>query len=56
MGVVISILLGILIFGYAGWMLIRFIKASRKGKCATCAIKEACGQRDCCCGDEKKTV
>jgi hypothetical protein len=56
MGMVISIFLGILIFGYAGWMMIRFIRTSRKGKCATCAIKEACAQKDCHCGEKKTPV
>lgn len=55
MGAAISILLGIVIFGYAGWMMFRFIQTSRKGKCATCAIKETCGLSDCHC-DEKKLI
>lgn len=38
----VSILLGVLIFGYAGWTLYRFIQKSKKGKCATCSISKQC--------------
>jgi len=38
----VSIILGILIFAYASWMVISFFKKSRQGKCATCALKDAC--------------
>ena len=37
-----SILLGILIFGYAIWMVISFFRKSREGKCGTCALKKSC--------------
>ncbi|MFQ3545698.1 FeoB-associated Cys-rich membrane protein [Halobacillus rhizosphaerae] len=37
-----SIILGLLIFGYAVWMVISFFKKSRQGKCGTCALKESC--------------
>lgn len=39
---VINILLGALIFGYAGWTLFRFVQKSKKGKCATCELKNVC--------------
>lgn len=38
----IDILIGAVIFGYALWTLIRFIKRSKKGKCATCELKSSC--------------
>ncbi|TXL65117.1 FeoB-associated Cys-rich membrane protein [Cerasibacillus terrae] len=38
----INILLGVLIFGYAGWTLFRFVQKSKKGKCATCELKSVC--------------
>ncbi|WP_394237285.1 FeoB-associated Cys-rich membrane protein [Niallia oryzisoli] len=31
-----NILIGLAIFGYAGWAFIRYIKKSKKGKCAAC--------------------
>jgi radical SAM protein with 4Fe4S-binding SPASM domain len=37
-----SIVLGILIFAYATWMVISFIKKSRQGRCAACALKDSC--------------
>ncbi|MGA9288598.1 MAG: FeoB-associated Cys-rich membrane protein [Anaerobacillus sp.] len=37
-----SILLGLLIFGYATWMVISFFRKSREGKCGTCALKKSC--------------
>ncbi len=37
-----SIVLGIAIFGYAAWALVKFINKSKKGKCAACDIKESC--------------
>ncbi|WP_059172884.1 FeoB-associated Cys-rich membrane protein [Bacillus sp. FJAT-27445] len=39
---IINVLLGGAIFGYAGWALVRFINRSKKGKCAACAIQESC--------------
>ncbi|SDN35673.1 radical SAM additional 4Fe4S-binding SPASM domain-containing protein [Fictibacillus solisalsi] len=38
----LSILLGILIFGYAGFTIFRFVKKSKQGKCATCSMKKGC--------------
>lgn len=40
---IINVLIGGLIFGYAGWTLLRFIrKSSKEGKCAGCSIKNSC--------------
>ncbi|WCK55710.1 FeoB-associated Cys-rich membrane protein [Aneurinibacillus sp. Ricciae_BoGa-3] len=39
---VFNILIGILIFGYAGWTLFRFVNKSKEGKCAGCSIKNSC--------------
>ena len=33
-----NVLIGGVIFGYAGWMLVRHIKKSSKGKCASCSL------------------
>ncbi|MEB3101695.1 FeoB-associated Cys-rich membrane protein [Paenibacillaceae bacterium T2] len=35
-------LMALLIFGYAGWTLYRFVKKSRQGQCATCSIQKTC--------------
>ncbi|GER67699.1 hypothetical protein BpJC7_02400 [Weizmannia acidilactici] len=43
-----SILLGIAIFAYAAFTLIRFMKKSREGQCASCALKDSCGKANCC--------
>ncbi|WP_217587559.1 FeoB-associated Cys-rich membrane protein [Lentibacillus saliphilus] len=47
-----SWIIGLLIFGYAGFMLFRHIKQSKKGKCATCALKDSCSTKEysCCTG------
>jgi hypothetical protein len=37
-----NIVIGAIIFGYAGWALIRFINKSKKGKCAACDLNDAC--------------
>jgi hypothetical protein len=37
-----SVILGSLIFGYAGWTLFSFIRKSKKGKCASCSLSKSC--------------
>lgn len=37
-----SILIGLAIFGYAAWAMVKFINKSKKGKCAACDIKDSC--------------
>jgi len=39
---VISIILGVIIFGYAFWALYSSIKKSKKGVCASCEIADHC--------------
>lgn len=46
-GILISVILGILIFGYAAWSICNFVKKSRQGKCAACSLKKTCGNSDC---------
>ncbi|ALF10621.1 hypothetical protein AOT13_11695 [Parageobacillus thermoglucosidasius] len=41
-----NIVIGGVIFGYAGWMLVRHIKKSSKGKCASCSLADHC--QDAC--------
>lgn len=40
----VNLLIGALIFGYAGWTLYRLVKKSRQGKCAACSKKSKCGK------------
>ncbi len=37
-----NIVIGAIIFGYAGWAFIRFINKSKKGKCAACDLRDGC--------------
>ncbi|WP_426606445.1 FeoB-associated Cys-rich membrane protein [Bacillus licheniformis] len=37
-----NITIGALIFSYAAWTLIKFVKRSRKGKCAACELNRTC--------------
>lgn len=37
-----SIVIGVAIFGYAAWALIRFINRSKQGKCAACELNKSC--------------
>ncbi|MBU8880054.1 FeoB-associated Cys-rich membrane protein [Bacillus sp. FJAT-29790] len=39
---VVNFIIGGLIFGYASWSLIKFIKKSKQGKCASCSAKKSC--------------
>lgn len=38
----VNIIIGVIIFGYAGYALFKFIKKSKQGKCASCAVKNSC--------------
>jgi radical SAM protein with 4Fe4S-binding SPASM domain len=46
-----NIAIGAIIFGYASWALIRFIKKSKKGKCAACDLRDACSSE---CGTKPR--
>ncbi|MFD0715334.1 FeoB-associated Cys-rich membrane protein [Paenibacillus sp. GCM10027626] len=37
-----SIIIGVLIFGYAGFSLYRFVQKSKAGKCAACSLNKSC--------------
>ena len=37
-----SIAIGVAIFGYAGWTILRYVKKSKEGKCAACSLKSRC--------------
>jgi radical SAM protein with 4Fe4S-binding SPASM domain len=39
---ILNLLLGALIFGYAAFTLFRFVKKSRQGKCSACSMKDSC--------------
>nr|WP_286164757.1 MULTISPECIES: FeoB-associated Cys-rich membrane protein [Clostridia] len=38
----VNLLIGLIIFGYAGWMMIRHIKKSKQGKCTACPLNKSC--------------
>lgn len=42
---IINILIGVLIFGYAGWTMWKFINKSKQGKCAACELKKSCAKK-----------
>lgn len=42
-----NIIIGGLIFGYAGWAMWKFIKRSKQGKCASCDAKKSCSDKSC---------
>ncbi|MFC5402677.1 FeoB-associated Cys-rich membrane protein [Cohnella soli] len=39
---IFSIIVGIAIFGYAGWTLTRYVRKTRQGKCAACSLQSSC--------------
>lgn len=49
---IFSWIVGIIIFGYAGYSFYRFIQKSKKGKCAACDLREGCStvESSCCSG------
>lgn len=38
----VNIIIGAAIFGYAGWSLYRFTVKSREGKCSSCSSNKSC--------------
>ncbi|MBU5268246.1 FeoB-associated Cys-rich membrane protein [Virgibacillus proomii] len=49
---IVNILIGLAIFGYAGWMMVRHIKKSKQGKCAACPLNKSCS---CSCSEQEST-
>ncbi|WP_281941618.1 FeoB-associated Cys-rich membrane protein [Paenibacillus tyrfis] len=39
---VFSIIAGVVIFGYAAWSLVRYVRKTRQGKCAACSLNKTC--------------
>ncbi len=39
---IVDILIGSLVFGYAGWTLYRFVKRSKQGTCSGCCNSDGC--------------
>lgn len=44
----VNILLGSMIFGYAVYMFYRHVQKSKRGKCAACSIKDTCNSEATC--------
>lgn len=38
----VDILIGTIVFGYAGWTLYRHVKKSRQGACPSCSQNKSC--------------
>ncbi|MBO1582372.1 FeoB-associated Cys-rich membrane protein [Bacillus sp. XF8] len=43
----VNIVIGAIIFGYAGYTLFNFVKRSKKGKCAACSLNKSCQSNSC---------
>jgi len=42
---VFNIVVGGIIFTYSAWVLVSYVRRSRQGKCAACAMKKTCAAR-----------
>lgn len=38
----VTIVLGVAIFCYAGWSLFRYVRKTKQGKCAACSLNKTC--------------
>ncbi|MEX3745057.1 MULTISPECIES: FeoB-associated Cys-rich membrane protein [Lysinibacillus] len=47
MTLLVNILIGSIIFGYAGITLYKSIKKQKKGKCAACSLQKSCSTNTC---------
>ncbi|AFU15515.1 Uncharacterized protein BC141101_04227 [Bacillus toyonensis] len=43
----VNIIIGAIIFGYAAYTLVNFVKRSKKGKCAACSLNKSCQSQTC---------
>ncbi|GGM19746.1 hydrolase [Paraliobacillus quinghaiensis] len=43
----VNYVIGVLIFSYAIWTLVRLIRRSKEGKCAACELKKSCAGDSC---------
>lgn len=50
-----NIVIGLGIFGYAAYALVKYIKKSKEGKCAACSTNESCSSQ-CACSDHENTA
>ncbi|WP_242144253.1 MULTISPECIES: FeoB-associated Cys-rich membrane protein [unclassified Bacillus cereus group] len=44
---IVNIVIGAVIFGYAVYTLFHFVKRSKKGKCAACSLNQSCQSKTC---------
>lgn len=51
--IMVNFIIGGFIFGYAFWALWKFINRAKRGKCASCELKETCSSESCCEGTNK---
>lgn len=52
---IVSWIIGILIFGYASIMMYRHIQNSKKSKCASCELKKRCASNTGACHTDMST-
>lgn len=45
---IVNIIIGGAIFGYAAWAFVRFINKSKQGKCAACHVQKSCSSQSNC--------
>ncbi|HAS01975.1 FeoB-associated Cys-rich membrane protein [Brevibacillus laterosporus] len=50
LNMILNIVIGTFIFGYAAWTLWRYVQKSKKGKCAGCSQEKKCSSA-CCSPD-----
>ena len=44
---IVNYVIGVLIFSYAIWTLVRLVRRSREGKCAACELRKSCAGSSC---------
>lgn len=44
---IINWIIGVAIFAYAAWQMVKFIHKSKQGKCASCSAGKKCTSKSC---------
>lgn len=46
----VNVVIGLVIFGYASYAMFKHVKNSKKGACSTCELQTSCSKKenDCC--------
>ncbi|MFB5675043.1 FeoB-associated Cys-rich membrane protein [Paenibacillus terreus] len=51
----VSIVIGMLVFGYAGWTITAYVRRTKAGKCAGCSLSDSCGASRCSPASRQET-